>query len=153
MDLDDCIAHAVALDSVMVVRRVPGDGSPEISWGDAFIYYAPGGRIPPTQPFATVVTKDHPDEPVSGLDEPGAFRLNLAVPAAEFARALGARGAEADAPRARDAWFPHPVYGRAGWLSIVSPDTQRDEVRRLIDVAHEAARARHDRRAESSPFD
>nr|BFE65133.1 hypothetical protein GCM10020063_096590 [Dactylosporangium thailandense] len=49
------------------------------------------------------MTKDYPDEPASGLDEPGAFRLDIAVPKAEFARVSARR----PCPR-------HPVYGGAG---------------------------------------
>ena len=30
-------------------------------------------------PFATIITKDYPDEEASGLDQDGAFRLNLGV--------------------------------------------------------------------------
>ena len=150
MDIDDIIDRATTLDAVVVLRPHAGDGSPEISWGDAFLYYAPDGQIPTTQPFATIVTKDYPDEPASGLDEPGTFRLNIAAPNAEFARVLGSSPHDAvhaayDAGL-RDIWFPHPVYGAAGWLSIVNPTTQRDEAWRLLDAAHRAARTRHERR-------
>nr|WP_062337697.1 DUF6194 family protein [Herbidospora sakaeratensis] len=143
MNMDDLIDHAKTLDAVLILRPEPGDGSPEVSWGDAFIYYAPGGVIPATQPFATIVTKDYPDEPGSGLDQPGAFRLNIAAPKAEFARVIGAPPHDA---HARDAWFPHPVYGAAGWVSVVNPDTQFMEALRLLDAAHAAARNRQTRR-------
>ncbi|WP_062431453.1 DUF6194 family protein [Herbidospora daliensis] len=143
MNLDDLIDHARTLDGVLILRPQPGDGSPEVSWGDVFVYYAPDGVIPATQPFATIVTKDYPDEPASGLDEPGAFRLNIAVPRAEFARVIGSPPHDA---RARDTWFPHPVYGAAGWVSVVDPDTRLPEALRLLDAAHGAARDRHTRR-------
>ncbi len=84
MTIDDIIDHVVALGGVLVLRPSAGDGSPPISWGDVFLYYAPTGEIPTTQPFATTVTKDYPGEPTSGLDRPGAFRLNLAASSAEF---------------------------------------------------------------------
>jgi hypothetical protein len=157
MDSDDIIGYATRLDGVIALRPQPGDGSPEISWGDVFFYYAPDGQIPPTQPFATIVTKDYPDEPASGLDEPGTFRLNIAAPAVEFARVLGS--SPHDAVRvdydthARDSWFPHPVYGGAGWLSVVNPDTQRAEAVNLLDTAHRAARARYDRRRSNRDAD
>jgi len=103
---------------VLVLRSEPGDGSPEISWGDVFFYYAPTGEVPTTQPLATIVTKDYPDEPASGLDRPGAFRLNIAVPASASAPLSAVSQTDPCTP---DAWFPHPVYGRAGWISVVDP--------------------------------
>ena len=150
MNVDDIISHAMRLDSVIVLRPQPGDGSPEISWGDAFFYYAPGGDIPATQPFATIVTKDYPGEPASGLDLPGAFRLNIAVPKAEFVRIIGSPPRDAatvsfDA-QVRDAWFPHPTYGGAGWLSVIEPVTQLPAALSLLEAAHRAAKARHERR-------
>ena len=148
MDIEDIIGHAAMLDAVIVLRPQPGDGSPEISWGDAFFYYAPDGRIPATQPFATIVTKDYPDEPASGLDEPDTFRLNIAAPRADFVRVLGlsphnAVRANYDA-HVRDTWFPHPVYGGAGWLSVVNPVAQRAEALSLLSAALRAARARYE---------
>ncbi len=71
MTIDDIIDQVAALDGVLVLRPQPGDGSPQISWGDVFFYFAPTGEVPRTQPFATIVTKDYPDEPVSGLSGPG----------------------------------------------------------------------------------
>ncbi|PRY30539.1 hypothetical protein CLV70_10491 [Pseudosporangium ferrugineum] len=155
--MDDIIDHARTLDAVLILRPQPGDPSPEVSWGDAFIYYAPGGVLPPTQPFATIVTKDYPDEPPSGLDRPGAFRLNIAAPGADFARVIGssprdARNADHDT-RARDTWFPHPVYGGAGWLSVVNPDTALPEALSLLEAAHKAARDRHQRRTANNDAD
>lgn len=150
--MDDIIDHARTLDGVLVLRPQPGDAWPEISWGDAFIYYAPGAVVPATQPFATIVTKDYPDEPPSGLDQPGVFRLTIAASTAEFTRILGSPPRDAvhaghDA-RARDTWFPHPVYGRAGRLSVVNPDTTLPEALRLLDAAHQAA---HDQQHRPSP--
>ena len=149
--MDDIIEHARTLDAVLILQPRPGDAAPEISWGDAFIYYSPDGSVPAVQPFATIVTKDYPDEPPSGLDQPGAFRLNIAAPRAEFMRIIGAAPREAMStdhdPRARDTWFPHPVYGRAGWLSIVDPGTLLPEALDLLDAAHRAAQNRHRERA------
>ncbi len=157
MDIDDLIDHVSTLEGVLVLRPHEGDGSPEISWGDAFFYYAPDGQVPATQPFATIVTKDYPDEPESGLDRPGTFRLNIAVAKEDFVRVIGSSPRVAmqachDA-RVRDVWFPHPVYGGAGWLSVVNPDGQRGEVLNLLDAAHRAARSRHERRGSTRNAD
>jgi len=80
-----------ALGGVLTLRPQRGDGTPEISWGDVFFYYAPDGQLPKTQRFATIVTKDYPDEPGSGLDRADAYRLNIFAGAAEF-RAVTGRG-------------------------------------------------------------
>jgi len=59
MTIDDIIDFVEGLDDVLTLRPVPGDGSPEISWGDTFFYYSPDGVVPTTtQPFATIVTKN-----------------------------------------------------------------------------------------------
>lgn len=64
-------------EGVLALQPGPGDGSPEISWGDVFFYVAPDGKVPGGQPFATIVTKDYPGEPRAGLDRPGTFRVNI----------------------------------------------------------------------------
>jgi glyoxylase-like metal-dependent hydrolase (beta-lactamase superfamily II) len=151
LSIDDITDHVAELKGVLVLRPQPGDGTPEISWGDVFFSYAPDGPVPAAQPFATIVTKDYPDEPGSGLDRPGAFRLNISVSAADFHRIIGrtskeASGEDYDAS-AVDTWFPHPVYGRAGWVSVVNPGLRtRETALGLVDAAHESARARSERR-------
>jgi hypothetical protein len=144
MTIDDIIDQVAALDGVLVLHPQPGDGSPQISWGDVFFYYAPTGEVTRTQPFASIVTKDYPDEPVSGLDRPGAFRLNIGVPASASTPQSTARETNPSTP---DAWFPHPVYGRAGWISVVDPaERTAEEAMRLLETAHAAARRRYQRR-------
>jgi hypothetical protein len=149
MGIDDIIDYVVALGGVLVLRPQPGDGSPQIRWGDVFVYYAPDGVIPQTQPFATIVTKDYPDEPASGLDRPGVFRLNIAASRAEFAEVLGHDTRQLPKqsvdPSTPDVFFMHPVYGRAGWLAVVNPgDRTADTARQLLNSAHQAARRRFD---------
>src|SRR3712207_8051719 len=89
MRMQEVIAHVEGLGGVLTLRPQPGDGSPEVSWGDAFLYYAPDGVVPRTQPFATVVTKDHPGDESSRLDRPGAFRVNVAAGREEYRRWTG----------------------------------------------------------------
>ncbi|HWH00410.1 MAG TPA: DUF6194 family protein [Pilimelia sp.] len=58
MTQDEIISFVGARDGVRTFRPVPGDGSPEISWGDTFFYYAPDGTVPTrAQPFATIVRR------------------------------------------------------------------------------------------------
>lgn len=151
MDIDEIIEFIDTLDGVLILKPQPGDGSPEISWGDLFFFYAPEGVVPTTQPFATIVTKDYPDETGSGLDRPGAFRVNIAAGAAEF-RAWTGREPRDSAPddtdpATADIVFPHPVYGGLGWLCVVNPGPRTTgAIRDLLRTAHDLARTRYQRR-------
>ncbi len=136
----------------MVQRPGPGDGTPEVAWGDAFAYYSPDGGIPAAQPFATVVTKDYPGEPSSGLDAPGSFRSTSTRAPEEFERRTGHspkdEGVDGPPLDARDVVTAHPVYGAYGWLAVVDPGPATEgDVRDLLTAAHAAARARYERRA------
>lgn len=95
-----------SLGGVLTLRPAPGDGTPQVSWGDLFFYYAPDAVVPPGQPFATVVTKDYPDEPSSGLGS-GIFRVNI-----DAGRRVQAQAVDVTS---RDQVLPHPMYGRLGW--------------------------------------
>ncbi|MEU7021664.1 DUF6194 family protein [Streptomyces sp. NPDC046203] len=146
MTLDEILDFVGALDGVLPLSPAPGDGTPEISWGDTFFYYAPDCTVPTTaQPFATVVTKDYPGDASSRLDRPGFFRVNMAAGKAAFTEWT------ADAPgdpSAVDAVITHPVYGGMGWLAVVNPGARTETVTRdLLRTAHHLARARHERRA------
>ncbi|POM25406.1 hypothetical protein BTM25_40500 [Actinomadura rubteroloni] len=142
--MDEIIEFVAGLDGVLTVRPAPGDGSPEISWGDTFFYYAPDGVVPRAQPFATIVTKDYPGDDTSGLDRPDAFRVNIAAGEQEFARWT----AHDPHPPADDTVTPHPVYGTANWLAVTNPGPNADPaVRDLLRTAHRLARTRRTRRA------
>ncbi|HEX8487635.1 MAG TPA: DUF6194 family protein [Propionibacteriaceae bacterium] len=145
MSIDEITDYLEGLGGVLTLEPRPGDGSPEISWGDRFFYYAPDGVVPKTQPFATIVTKDYPGDDLSRLDRPGAFRLNVAAGSDAFARWAGRDPHEAIGD---DAIVAHPVYGALGWLAVVNPGTRTaTPVRELLQQAHAAARARRERRA------
>ncbi|MFI1522950.1 DUF6194 family protein [Kitasatospora cineracea] len=166
MTMDEIIDFTAGLDGVLTLRPAPGDGTPEISWGDAFFYYAPDGTLPKTgQPFATVVTKDYPGDTTSRLDRPGAYRVNIAAGKEELAHrtghtpapgaddtagAAGAAGADGadDSDDSDDTVIAHPVYAAAGWLAVVNPAGRTaEDVRQLLRAAHRLARARYERRA------
>jgi hypothetical protein len=142
MGIEEIIGFVEGFEGVLVLRPKAGDGTPEIAWGDVFIYYAPDGTVPAaTQPFATIVTKDYPGDGGSRLDPRGRFRLNIAAGKDAVARWAG----ESD-PSAADVLMPHPVYPK--WLAVVNPGTGTgDTVRELLGEAHKAARARHERRS------
>ncbi|MEU3498252.1 DUF6194 family protein [Kitasatospora cineracea] len=151
MTMDEIIDFTAALDGVLTLRPAPGDGTPEISWGDAFFYYAPDGTLPKTgQPFATVVTKDYPGDTTSRLDRPGAYRVNIAAGKEELAHRTGhtpAPGTDG-ADDSDDTVIAHPVYAAAGWLAVVNPAGRTaEDVRQLLRTAHRLARTRYERRA------
>jgi hypothetical protein len=138
MTIDEISSWVESLDGVLTVRPGRGDGSPEVAWGDLFFYYAPDGVVPKGQPFATIVTKDYPGEPSSGLGS-GTFRVNIDA----HRRGQG----ENEDPTRRDQVLPHPVYGRLGWVCVVQPGPRTaDELRVLLRDAHDAAQHRWERR-------
>ena len=151
MTIDDIIDLVEAHEHVVTMRPRQGDGTPELAWGDVFFFYSPTGSIPPTQPFATIVTKNYPDDTGSQLDRPGRFRLNIAAGRDAFEQYVGAPPREhtpEPAPHPDDRVFAHPVYGAHGWLAIVDPgEANASAVRELVDTAYQAARRRRERRA------
>ncbi|MEU7630404.1 DUF6194 family protein [Nocardia sp. NPDC049220] len=152
MTIDEIIAFVAALDGVLTVRPGPDDGSPEISWGDTFFYYAPSGVAPTTtQPFATIVTKNYPGDEKSRLDSPAAFRVNVAAGKESFIQWTGRAPREtADDvdPSVTDTVIAHPVYGYAGWLAVVNPAERTETTtRELLRTAYDLARSRYERRA------
>lgn len=147
--VDEITEFLESLGGVLTLRPGPGDGTPELAWGDRFFYYAPDGVVPSGQPFATIVTKDYPGEPASGLDRPGAFRVNIAPGRETFRSWTGHEPREAPPadPTARDTVIAHPVYGSLGWLAVIDPGPRtRTALPDLLRTAYAAARNRYERR-------
>jgi hypothetical protein len=149
MDMQQIIAKVTEFDGALVVAPEEGSAFPELSWGDAYFYYAPDGRMPErTQPYGTIITKDYPEDTASGLDAPGRFRVNIHV---GQDRANSLVTTETD-PREADVFHRHPLYGDAGWVCVIDPvEETTDAVLALLREAHEAARSRAERRAERRP--
>lgn len=147
MDMGEIIDSVGSLEGVLVLRPRPGDGSPQISWGDVFFYYAPDGQVPNGQPFATIVTKAYPDEDAPWLDKPGVFRLNIAVGQDAAEAVVGHGAGSAASPSAPDTLITHPVYGHLGWVAVINPgERTSDQALSLLRSAHARARARRLRR-------
>lgn len=90
MSMEQIIATVRDLTGALVLVPEPGSAFPELAWGDAFFYYAPDGQLPRhVQPYATVVTKDYPDDTASDLDPPGRWRVNVHVGRAAFRELTG----------------------------------------------------------------
>ncbi len=148
--MQDIIEEVRSFDGELVVAPEAGSDFPELSWGDAYFYHAPDGRMPErTQPYGTIITKDYPDDTSSALDAPGRFRVNIHVgrERAESIIAAGSlTGGDTD-PTAVDVFRPHPLYGTAGWVCVINPAAATEgAVLALLREAHEAARARTGRR-------
>ena len=152
MSMQQIIDAVRALDGALVFAPAPGDDVPEVAWGDAFFYFAPDGRMPQhTQPYGTIVTKDYPDDAASDLDADGRWRVNVHVDRATFIELTGEDPRRLERTRdfaAADVVNPHPVYGALGWVCAVVPGERTMEtVLGLLRRAHDAARARVERRA------
>lgn len=111
--------------------------------------------VPKSQPFATVVTKDYPDDEGSQLSRPGAFRLNVSATPEEFSTWTGREPREPATddvdPSTEDVVIAHPVYGSLAWLAVVNPGPRSDEAARdLLRSAHRRARERYRRRHEET---
>jgi hypothetical protein len=154
MGVDEITKFLEDLGGVLTLRPGPGDGSPEISWGDRFFYYAPDGVVPKaTQPFATIMTKDYPGDEGSRLNRPDTFRLNFFAGKEAFISHIGRKPrdpATSDVdPSVADTVIANPVYGRLGWLAVVNPGTRTEAaVRELLRTSHRLARIRYERRSD-----
>ena len=87
--------------------------------------------------FATIVTTDEHDD-ASNLSRDGIFRLNIGTLSKEtFARLVG--GVEAPDYTELDRLFPHPVYAKQRWVSIVNPSARSFEefVKPLLAETHD----------------
>ncbi|WP_454860552.1 DUF6194 family protein [Promicromonospora soli] len=155
LSIDQIIGTVQDLEGALVVAPAVGDPDfPELAWGDAFFYYAPDGEMPGNvQPYGTIVTKNYPDDTASDLDPADRWRVNIHVDRATFRELLGGGAEGGAAGRAQpdssavDVVLPHPVYGTAGWVSVVNPGfATSDIVLGLLRDAHAAARTRFERR-------
>jgi hypothetical protein len=145
MDMSTIIELVGEWKGAHMVRPAPGDGTPEIAWGDVFFYYAPDQVMPMNrQPFATIVTKDYPDDDRSKLYRQGHYRVNIHPGRDSFSRWTQDNTAS---PDSTDTIFAHPVYGGAGWLAVINPGPQTsDAVQALLREAFDLDRHRYERR-------
>ncbi|HWD06268.1 MAG TPA: DUF6194 family protein [Amycolatopsis sp.] len=151
MRIDHLVQTIRSFDGVLELAPEAGSEFPEVAWGDHFFYYAPDGRVPERQqPYATIVTKNYPGDASSDLDEPDRWRLNIHVGTTTFLELTGetVRCLERSWDHTvTDVVFPHPVYRRQGWVSIINPGPRTTAVAvRLLREAHEEARRRAERR-------
>jgi hypothetical protein len=152
MSMEQILSEVRSYEGLLELAPRPGSEHPELSWGDVFFYYAPDGQVPHNrQPYATIVTKDYPDDTASRLGVDGRWRLNIHVGAAVFAEVLGYGPHEVDPSRvdysATDTFLPHPLYGAYGWICVVNPGgSTLARALELLRGAHLADRQRVERR-------
>lgn len=129
---DDAKQLLANLPGARVLVASAHNGAPEAAWGDTFCYHDPDGTEDQKWPFATIVTHDTSGwDEVSGLDRPGAFRLNLHVGRPHVPEATK----DLDYSEA-DVVLPHPQYAAQGWIAIVNP-ARRAQVQELADIAQQ----------------
>ncbi|MEU6564009.1 DUF6194 family protein [Nocardia nova] len=150
MSMDRILETIRGFDGVLELAPTAGDAFPEIAWGDHFFYYAPDGRVPRSQPYATIVTKNYPDDTACDLDGPGRWRLNIHVGSSAYTELVGASPREEPESvdyTAADTILPHPLYRAQGWIAIINPDNRtREQALALLRAAHDDARRRSGRR-------
>ncbi|WP_243074290.1 DUF6194 family protein [Microbacterium sp. SS28] len=148
MSMEAVLAQLRAYEGILELAPEAGGPFPEIAWGDHFFYYAPDGEVPAhAQPFATIVTKDYPDDAAAGLGG-DRWRLNIHVGHRAFDELVGGLPEPVDFTEA-DAILPHPVYGSLGWVAVITPAERTGAaVRTLLESAYRDARARAERRAQ-----
>ena len=127
-----------------------------VSWGERSVFHNPGGVLPRGVYFLTVKAHDGPNDQASHLDRDGVFRVNFGVGKQTYERLFGPKPARPSKGGVVETGHdftvlnrltPHPVYGWMGWLSVLSPSTETfEEVRSLIDEAHERAVTKFEKR-------
>lgn len=150
MTQDDIRAFFAAHPSVFIQIAGQGDGSPEVAWGDSFIFVRDASGAPKKMPFATIVTKDYAGFDVeSKLDRGGLFRLNLDVGRDKFNELFGFAPKELAQHRAEidfaalDRIVPHPAYGEQAWMSVINPSSaSKAQTEALMRFALERALGR-----------
>jgi hypothetical protein len=149
MSMQQILDFARSFDGVLELAPAADSEYPEIAWGDHFFYFAPDGQLPPGQPYATVITKDYPDDGLSKLDAADRWRVNIHVGSARFRELIG-EDPDSIGPHdysEADRVLPHPVYGSLSWVAIVNPgDTTLHLTEDLLRNAHGDAQHRYERR-------
>ena len=156
MSIKHNLSQIRTYDGLLELAPTPGSEHPEISWGDFFFYYAPDKQVPRNrQPYATIVTKDYPDDTQSRLGDGDRWRLNIHVGSEVFTDLLGYLPEEIDEMGVNhgitDAFLPHPLYGAYGWVCVVNPGSATDNrALEVLRAAHLADRWRVERRQSRS---
>lgn len=105
---------------------------------DLFFFAGEARKIP----FATIVTQDSPFDSASNLKRGDLFRLNLVTDEETFEHLFGIGTPKAldDVDfdyQALDRFFPHPLYGKMRWISVINPEAVWESCQDLLVKAHQ----------------
>jgi len=127
------------------------DVVPADSWGERAFFVNPGRLLPRGVYFATVKTRDGPNDAASNLSRDGVWRLSLGLPRPLYLERFGppprrpAKGRTVDGSwdfEALDRLEPHPIYAWMGWAAVLSPrSADAHDLPALIEAAHAKASA------------
>lgn len=134
MSMQQILATVRSFDDLFELAPDEHSDYPPVAWGDHFFYWSPDGSVPRTRPFATIITKDYPDDASSDLDPEGRWRINIHVGRRRLAQFAPAESAD---PAAADVLQPHPLYSRQGWICAVVPvERTLGPVLELLELVH-----------------
>lgn len=143
MSMQQILTALRSFDDILELAPEEGSEYPPVAWGDHFFYWSPDGTVPRTQPFATLITSNYPDDTASDLEPEDRWRLNIHV-GRETLAALTGDGAAG--PATADVFHPHPLYARQGWVCVVVPGERTlGQVPKLLAQAYADQRRRLDR--------
>lgn len=100
------------------------------TWGERSFFYNPEGLFKRGVYFCTIKEKNGANDKASGLERDNVFRINFGVPKQTFLNLFTvlpkrpAQGGVIDGGydfKRLDTLTPHPIYGWAAWVSILSP--------------------------------
>src|SRR5699024_9561342 len=119
MIMHEIIDRFHSLDGLLHIAPEPDSPYPELVWGDHFFYFAPDGEVPAnTQPFATITTKDYPDDTASRPSAPDRWSLNPPIGAPDSPNSstnpVRHRGGHLGSPVRRRHNPPPPALQQAG---------------------------------------
>jgi hypothetical protein len=121
--------------------------------GVTFFAYNPDGAPQASVYFATIKTKDDPNDDVSDLSRPSVYRLNLGLSEAAYVALFGPLPPRPGDDgliethhdfKQLDQPLPHPVYAYLGWICVLTPSAATFEtLKPLLADAYALAQSRY----------
>ena len=147
MNQQEITDFLLALGHVTVLVASEANGSPPQAWGDTFYFITDTDGEAQKMPFSTIVTQDYKGfDEASQLDRDGLFRLNADLGKEQFQEIFGYLPADHQSQHdeydytAVDTLFPHPVYAKHAWASIINPsDKSVAKTKEILLAAHQRA--------------
>ena len=129
---------------------------PQNAWGETSFFYNLDFRFPRGTYFVTIKEKDGENDKVSNLNREGVFRLSFGTDKKDFLKLFGENPVrpgksgviigEYDFQKL-DTLMPHPVYGWASWVCILSPKKNSlKSILPLMDKYYEITKKRFEKK-------